>query len=235
MHGLGAMFADRREAGRKLAARLEAYEARRPVVLALPRGGVPVAYEVAAALQAPLGVVFVRKIGAPGHAELGIGAVVDGAEPQVVLNAELERLTGATPAYVEETVRKELEEIERRRKAYLGGREPLPVRERAVLVIDDGIATGGTVRAALKGLKRAGAHPIVLAVPVAPADILPVLQREADEVIVLETPDPFLAVGLWYADFAQTTDEEVVSLLEAARRRPTQTPPGEAPRPSSGP
>jgi len=234
MHGLGAIFADRREAGRTLAARLEPYEAQRPVVLALPRGGVPVAYEVAEALQAPLDVLFVQKIGAPGHEELGIGAVVDGEHPQVVLNAEIERLTGATPDYVEAEVRKELQEIERRRKAYLGGREPLPVRDRTVLLIDDGIATGGTVRAALQGLKRAGAHPVVLAVPVAPADSLPVLKGEADEVIVLETPEPFFAVGLWYADFAQTTDEEVVSLLEAARRRPAQTPP-EAPGPSPPP
>jgi putative phosphoribosyl transferase len=231
MHGLGATFADRREAGRKLAARLEPYEAQRPVVLALPRGGVPVAYEVAEALQAPLDVLFVQKIGAPGHEELGIGAVVDGENPQVVLNAELERLTGASQAYVEEQVRLELEEIARRRKAYLGGREPVSVRDRLVLLIDDGIATGGTVRAALKGLKRAGAHSVVLAVPVAPPDILPVLRREADEVIALETPEPFYAVGIWYVDFAQTSDEEVVALLEKARRRPAQTRPGEAPQP----
>ena len=230
MHGLGAIFADRREAGRALAARLEPYAARRPVVLALPRGGAPVAYEVAVALDAPLEVLFVRKIGAPGHAELGIGAVVDGAHPQVVLNPQLEELTGATPAYVEAQVRSELEEIERRRRAYLGGREPVPVRDRTVLLVDDGIATGGTVRAALKGLKRAGARQVVLAVPVAPPDILPILRREADEVVVLETPEPFMAVGLWYADFAQTTDEEVVSLLEAARRRPRETHPGETPR-----
>lgn len=219
MHALGPIFADRREAGRRLAERLEPYAALRPVVLALPRGGAPVAFEVAQALDAPLDVLFVRKIGAPGHAELGIGAVVDGENPQVVINPQLEQLTGATPQYVEAEIRRQLEEIERRRKAYLGGREPTPVRDRSVLLIDDGIATGGTVRAALKGLKQAGAHPVVLAVPVAPPDILPVLRREADEVIALETPEPFMAVGLWYADFAQTTDEEVVSLLDAARRR----------------
>jgi putative phosphoribosyl transferase len=184
---------------------------------------------VAEALQAPLDVLFVQKIGAPGHAELGIGAVVDGENPQVVLNPELQRLTGATPEYVEDQVRQELEEIARRRKAYLGGREPLPVRDRTVLLIDDGIATGGTVRAGLQGLRRAGAHPVVLAVPVAPADSLPVLKREAEEVIVLETPEPFIAVGLWYADFAQTTDEEVIRLLEAARRRPEKPPPAEPP------
>jgi putative phosphoribosyl transferase len=232
MHGLGPIFADRREAGRRLAAKLEPYAAQRPVVLALPRGGVPVAYETALALDAPLDILFVRKIGAPGHAELGIGAVVDGEDPQVVLNPQLEELTGATPAYVEAQVRKELEEIERRRKAYLGGRAPAPVRGRTVLLVDDGIATGGTVRAGLKGLKRAGARQTVLAVPVAPPEILPVLRGEADEVVVLETPEPFLAVGLWYADFAQTTDEEVVSLLDAARRRPQAPDPGEAPGPS---
>lgn len=235
MPGLGAIYADRRDAGRRLAARLEAYEAQLPLVLALPRGGVPVAWEVAQALQAPLDVLFVRKIGAPGHAELGIGAVVDGADPQIVINPQLEALTGATPDYIQAQVQKELEEIERRREAYLGGREPIPVRDRTVLLIDDGIATGGTARAALKGLKRAGARHVVLAVPVAPAEVLPVLQREADEVIALETPEPFLAVGLWYADFDQTTDEEVVSLLEAARRRSREAGPEEEGRPPAPP
>jgi putative phosphoribosyl transferase len=216
MNGRDAIFADRRDAGRRLADRLRAYEAEDPIVLALPRGGAPVAFEVAEALHAPLDVLFVRKIGAPGHPELGLGAVVDGHDPQVVMNPELEGL--ADPEYVAERVREELAEIERRRKAYLGGRPPLPVRGRTVLLIDDGIATGGSVRAALRGLKKAEARRIILAVPVAPKETLPVLEGEADEVVALATPEPFFAVGLWYGDFTQTTDEEVVDLLGKARR-----------------
>lgn len=216
MNGRGAIFADRTEAGRVLAGKLRPYEAEDPIVLALPRGGVPVAYEVAEALHAPLDALFVRKIGAPGHPELGLGAVVDGHDPQVVMNPELEGL--ADRAYVEQRVREELAEIERRRKAYLGGRAPLSVRGRTVLLIDDGIATGGSIRAALRGLRKANAKRIVLAVPVAPEQTVEALRREADEVIALETPEPFFAVGLWYSDFTQTTDEEVVRLLEASRR-----------------
>jgi putative phosphoribosyl transferase len=211
-----AIFADRRDAGRRLVEKLRPYEAEDPIVLALPRGGAPVAYEVAEALRAPLDVLFVRKIGAPGHAELGLGAVVDGDDPQVVMNPELEGL--ADPAYVAQRVKEELAEIERRRTAYLRGRSSLSVRGRTVLLIDDGVATGGSVRAALRGLRKANARRIVLAVPVAPPEILPTLRAEADEVIALETPTPFFAVGLWYADFTQTTDEEVVALLDKARR-----------------
>jgi putative phosphoribosyl transferase len=228
-------FADRREAGRRLAERLAPYEAEDPIVLALPRGGVPVAYEVAEALHAPLDVLFVRKIGAPGHAELGIGAVVDGHDPQVVLNPEFESLVAAYPGYVDEQVKEELEEIERRREAYLGGRAPMDVRGRVVLVIDDGVATGGTMHAALHAMKRAGARRVILAVPLAPPTALPTFRGEADEIIALETPEPFLAVGLWYADFAQTTDQEVVTLLEAARRARGERGRGDRPSESESP
>jgi putative phosphoribosyl transferase len=217
MPGLGTIFADRRDAGRKLAARLAPYEAVDPIVLALPRGGVPVADEVAKALHAPLDVLLVRKIGAPGHAELGVGAVVDGRDPQVVLNPEFADIVASAREFIDQEIREELEEIERRREAYLGGRPPVDVRGRVVLVIDDGIATGGTMRAALMAMRRAGARRVILAVPVAPPSVLPTFRGEADEIIALETPEPFIAVGLWYADFAQTTDREVVQILASAR------------------
>ena len=212
------IYADRRDAGRKLAAALRDYVDQDPLVLALPRGGVPVAYEVAVELVAPLDLLFVRKIGAPGHPELGLGAVVDGADPQVVMNPEVERMVEPRPGYVEEQIRRELVEIERRREAYLGGRRPTPVRDRTVLLIDDGVATGGTVRAALQGLRTAQASRVVLGLPVGPPDVVASLGEDADEVVCLLTPQPFYAVGLWYGDFTQTTDAEVVGLLAEAER-----------------
>lgn len=215
------IFADRREAGRKLAQALMAHAAEDPIVMALPRGGVPVAFEVAEALAAPLDLLFVRKIGAPHHPELGLGAVVDGADPQVVLNPSVMRMVSPPPGYVDEQVRRELLEIDRRRRAYLGDRQPLPVRGRTVLLIDDGVATGGTVRAALQGLESAGVRRLVLGVPVGPADVVASLKAEADEVVCLATPEPFYAVGLWYGNFDQTTEQEVVDLLAqvGGRRR----------------
>lgn len=210
------IFADRREAGRKLAEALRGYVAEDPVVLALPRGGVPVAFEVAEALAAPLDLLFVRKIGAPHHPELGLGALVDGADPQVVLNEQVMQMVSPPPGYVDEQVRRELKEIDRRRQAYVGEREPTPVRGRTVLLIDDGVATGGTVRAALQGLESAGVSRLVLGVPVGPADVVASLKAQADEVVCLATPEPFYAVGLWYRDFDQTSDDEVVELLARA-------------------
>jgi putative phosphoribosyl transferase len=210
------IFVDRKDAGRKLAAALKDYAAEDPLVLALPRGGVPVAAEVAQALNAPLDLLFVRKIGAPGRPELGLGAVVDGADPQIVLNEALLREVDPPPGYIEMTAHRELEEIERRRAAYVGEREPIPVHGRTVILVDDGVATGGTVRAALRALRKAGARRVILAVPVAPEDVLDSLRAEADEVVVLATPRPFHAVGLWYQDFTQTSDQEVVQLLARA-------------------
>lgn len=225
------IFNDRREAGRQLAEALRRFAVDRPVVLGLPRGGAPVAFEVAAELDAPLDVLLVRKIGAPGHPELGLGAVVDGAEPQLVINEDIERLVAPPPGYVEEQVRRELEEIARRRRLYLAGRDPVPVRDRTVLVVDDGIATGGTVRAALQGLRSAGAARLILAVPVGPIEAVSALRNVADEIVCLVTPQPFVAVGIWYRDFTQTTDAEVVDLLARAGRAAPRTVAEQTPRP----
>jgi putative phosphoribosyl transferase len=214
--GSAAIFEDRRDAGRRLAQAALGYAAEELIVLALPRGGVPVASEVAQMLQAPLDLLFVRKIGAPGHPEYGIGAVVDGDSPQVVLNDIAGRL-GVPSAYIEQQKRHELQEIERRRRAYLGNREPLAVTGRTVMIVDDGIATGGTVRASLKAMRTAGARRLILAVPVAPADTIASLRSVADELLCLATPKPFHAVGLHYRDFDQTSDEEVVRLLTQAQ------------------
>jgi putative phosphoribosyl transferase len=210
-------FRDRAEAGRQLAQRLMTYAAERPVVLALPRGGVPVAFEVAKALRAPIDLVFVRKIGAPGHAEFGLGAVVDGAHPQVVLNEDALDHVRVPPGYIKEEIQRQLQEIERRREHYLAGRRPVAVEGRVAIVVDDGIATGSTVRAALKGLSRAWPSRLVLAVPVAPRDTIERLRTEADEVICLMTPEQFYAVGEHYDDFRQTSDREVTTLLDEAQ------------------
>ena len=212
------LFADRRTAGRQLAQALQRHASADPIVLALPRGGVPVAFEVAEALGAPLDLVFVRKIGAPGHPEYGVGAVVDGIDPQLVVNPIAQEL-GITGAYIDAQAERELQEIERRRQAYVGGRKPEPVRGRTVIVIDDGIATGITVRAALQGIRKAGAGRIILAVPVAAPDTIESLRGVADEIICLATPEPFHAVGPYYGDFTQTSDAEVISLLEQSRQK----------------
>lgn len=216
------VFADRQDAGRRLATAVAKYADANPLVLALPRGGVPVGFEVASALGATLDILIVRKIGAPGHAEYGIGAVVDGANPQVVLNEEAMRIVRPSPDYLEAEKNRQLAEIERRRETYMEGRPPVPVEDRTVIVVDDGIATGGTVKAALRSLRRAGARRIILAVPVAPPDTIEALAQEADEVVCLSTPEAFRAVGLHYENFEQTSDEEVVSLLHRARSIPVR-------------
>ncbi|WP_457090386.1 phosphoribosyltransferase [Microvirga sp. P5_D2] len=211
-------FRNRAEAGRQLVPRLMAYADQNPVILALPRGGVPVAFEVAQALRAPLDLIFVRKIGAPGHAEFGLGAVVDGAHPQVVLNEEALGHVKVPPGYIEDETQRQLKEIERRREHYLAGKSPINVAGRVAIVVDDGIATGSTVRAALKGLSRARPARLILAVPVAPQDTLARLASEADEVVCLMTPEPFYAVSEHYDDFSQTSDREVMRLLDEAQR-----------------
>ena len=212
------IFRNRRDAGRRLAAALAPYSESRPVVLALPRGGVPVGFEVAKALAAPLDVLLVRKIGAPGDEELGLGAVVDGHDPQLVLNEDLVRAVAPPPGYIEAEEQRQLAEIERRRRHYIGDCSPIAVEGRTVIVVDDGIATGATVKAALRGLARNRPARLVLAVPVAPADSLQELSAECDEVVCLATPEPFYAVGPHYRDFRQTEDAEVVSLLDEARQ-----------------
>jgi predicted phosphoribosyltransferase len=213
----GCSFEDRRAAGRRLAGALQRFKDKDPVVLALPRGGVPVAFEIAKALEAPLDVLLVRKIGAPGHEELALGAVVDGLHPQMVLNEEIIELAPPPAGYIERAKREQLAEIERRRHLYRGDEAPIEVAARTVIVIDDGIATGATVKAALRGLRRNGPRQIVLAVPVAPEESLRDLAGECDELICLSSPSPFFAVGAHYEDFSQTTDEEVITLLSQAK------------------
>lgn len=211
-------FRDRTEAGQRLAQHLSHLRDEDPVILALPRGGVPVAFEVARALRAPLDLVIVRKIGAPGHAEFALGALVDGAPPQTVLNDRIIAMLHVPRAYIEDETRRQTEEMARRRDAYLGSRPRIPLRGRTVVVVDDGIATGATVKAALKGLAQAQPGRLVLAVPVAPPDALAEIRPLVDELHCLLAPDPFRAVGLFYDDFSQTTDQEVVTRLNEARR-----------------
>jgi len=210
------IFADRFDAGRRLAEALQHLADRDPVVLALVRGGLPVAYEVAKALSAPLDVVLVRKIGAPSQPELAVGAVVDGAQPEIVSNPEIMAMLGLSQSYVEAEAKRQLVEIERRRAAYLRGRPPVDVRGRTAIVVDDGIATGATTRAALHAVRRRQPSRLVLAVPVAPADTLERLAADADEIVCLDRPEPFGAVGYFYGDFAQVSDQEVVDLLDRA-------------------
>ena len=216
MTGGQPAFANRRDAGRKLAARLAGFAGLHPLVLALPRGGVPVAFEVAQALRAPLDLVMVRKIGAPGMAEFGIGAVVDGHDPQLVLDDMNVRLVRPPQGYVDAEVQRQLEEIERRRRAYLPGRAPPAVTGKAVIVVDDGIATGNTAKAALRALRGGRPDRLMLAVPVAEAAAAEALAAEADEVVSLHLPERLRSVGEHYADFTQTTDAEVIRLLGAS-------------------
>jgi putative phosphoribosyl transferase len=208
------MFANRRSAGRQLSRRLQHLRDEKPVVLALPRGGVPIGFEIAERLDAPLDIVLVRKIGVPWQPELALGAVVDGADPQVIINQTLAAELAVDESYITSETARQLEEIERRRKIYLGDRPSVPVAGRTAIVVDDGIATGSTVRTALRAIRNAGAGKIVLAVPVAPADTLEELRGEVDEIICLSTPSPFIAVGAHYAEFAQLVDADVVSLLD---------------------
>lgn len=221
----GLVFADRRDAGRRLAAELLPRHYADPVVLALPRGGVPVGFEVARALGAPLDVLLVRKIGAPGQPELGLGAAVDGAEPQIVMDADLVRLVAPPAGYVEHEIERQLGEIERRRQLYAGARPPVSATNRTAVVVDDGIATGGTARAALRAIRRLGPRHLVLAVPVASEDILEGLAPEADEVIAVSRPAQLHAVGGHYEDFTQTSDDEVIRLLDEAAKSGPSTPP----------
>jgi putative phosphoribosyl transferase len=207
------IFMDRREAGGRLAQALAHLAGDDVVVLAIPRGGVVVAGAVAQALDAPLDIVVPRKVGAPGNPELGLGAVAPGVR---VLD---ERLIGdlRVPSdYIEREIAAQEREIERRQRAYRGGRPPLAVEGKVAIVVDDGVATGGTAVAAARWARQAGAQRVVLAVPVAPAQALRTLGREVDELVVLATPDPFYAVGQWYSDFRQVSDHEVVELLSPA-------------------
>jgi putative phosphoribosyl transferase len=213
------VFSDRSEAGRRLAERLVRFKAERPLVLALPRGGVPVGFEVAVSLDAPLDLILVRKIGAPFQPELAIGAVVDGEHDETVLNRDLVAALQIAEGYVERERAKQLEEIERRRRLYAAGRPRIDARDRTAIVVDDGIATGATMEAALGAVRRAGPRRLVLAVPVAPPDTIERLRPQVDEVECLLIPDYLGAIGSFYADFRQLSDGEVVALLEQAAAR----------------
>jgi predicted phosphoribosyltransferase len=207
-------FKDRAEAGRKLALALAGYRDQLPVVLALPRGGVPVAAEIAAALEAPLDLVLVRKIGVPFQPELAMGAVVDGGSPIVVRNEDVIRLAGLSEAEFEAVRDSELIEIDRRRQRYLGHRKRVEVAGRTAIVVDDGIATGATTRAALRATRLRKPQRLVLAVPVAPSESLAAMREEADDVVCLESHELFGAIGFYYKDFRQISDEEVISILK---------------------
>jgi putative phosphoribosyl transferase len=213
---MATYFQDRRDAGRRLAARLGHLVGARPVVVGLPRGGVPVAYEVARALAAPLDVIVVRKLGVPFQPELGMGAL--GEDGVRVLNDEVIRAARVTDAELAAVEAREATEVAVRARRFRGDRPMVALSGRTVVLVDDGLATGGTARAAVAVARAHGAARIVLAVPVAPPGTAQALARVADEVIVLSQPEPFVAVGAFYADFTQTTDDEVVALLAAAHR-----------------
>ena len=183
-------------------------------MLALPRGGVPVAAEIATALRAALDLVLVRKIGVPQQPELAMGAVVDGGHPLIVRNDDVIALAGIDQAEFEAVCRRELAEIERRRQRYLGSRRPVDVADRVAIVVDDGIATGATTRAALRATRMRNPRKLVLAVPVAPTESLAAMRQEADEVVCLEDYESFGAIGYYYADFRQVSDQEVIDILD---------------------
>jgi predicted phosphoribosyltransferase len=206
-------FVNRVEAGRLLAKALASYKGQHPVVLALPRGGVPVAAEIAPVLGAPLDLILVRKIGVPSQPELAMGAVVDGGAPITVRNDDVIRLTGVTEEEFAAVRAEQLAEIERRRVKYLGNRAHPDVAGRVAIVVDDGVATGATTRAALQATRMRKPSKLVLAVPVAPTDSLANLRELADDVVCLEDHEMFGAIGLYYSDFRQVSDDEVIKLL----------------------
>lgn len=210
------LFKNRIESGKALAERLANYAGKGTIVLALPRGGVVVGYEVAKALCVPLDVIITKKIGAPGAPEYAIGAVAENG--QALLNDEEIRLMGISPRYIQEEIRRKKEEIEHRIDLYRGGKRLRKLKGLRVILVDDGIATGFTVQTALRAIKAENPREIILAVPVAPLEVVDDLTQMVDTVVCLATPSPFIAVGAWYGTFEQTTDEEVKSLLDAARK-----------------
>lgn len=214
-----ALFRDRKDAGRKLAQKLTAYTGRSDViVLALPRGGVPVAYEVALALRVPMDIFIVRKLGWPGHEEMAIGAIASGGVK--VLNEDIVQYLNIPEALIDAVAQRELRELERRERAYRGNRPPLEVKGCIVIVIDDGLATGASMRAAIVGLRAHSPAQIVIAVPTSALETCEALEPEVDHIICATTPEPFYGVSRWYEDFSPTTDEEVRMLLQDANRQP---------------
>jgi predicted phosphoribosyltransferase len=216
-------FEDRRDAGRALAAGLRAYARRSDVVvLALPRGGVPVAYPVAEALDAPLDLFLVRKLGTPGHRELAMGAIASGGGR--VLNDEVVKWHGIPPDAIDAVAREEMQELQRQEAAYRGGRDGVPLGGRVVILIDDGLATGSTMRAAVRAVRQQAPARVVVAVPVGARETCDTLARVADEVVCVRMPEPLSSVGEWYLNFDQTSDEEVRQLLNAHVRTATPHP-----------
>jgi putative phosphoribosyl transferase len=211
-------FADRHHAGKLLARALISYKAANPVVLALPRGGVEVGYEVARLLEAPLDIIIARKVGAPAEPELALGAVVDGDHPELVLNEEVCRLFNISRDFLSRITQAELKEIHRRQKVYRRGHPPVPIDNSTVILVDDGIATGASIKAAIRGLRRRPIDKLVLAVPVAPPSTLSELRPLVDDIVCLMAPEDFGAVGAFYGNFDQTTDLTVIELLDQARR-----------------
>jgi putative phosphoribosyl transferase len=210
-------YENRQQAGRNLAVLLERFRGSDAAVLAIPRGGVVVGYEVAEALELELDVVVPRKIGAPGQPELAIGAVASWGDHDAILDEQSVRILGVSREYIEREVRAQLAEVTRRLLAYRGTADPPRVEGRSVILVDDGIATGYTTRAAAIALRNLNASSIILAVPVAPLDSLQAIKPYVDEIVCPRTPYPFLAVGYWYRDFEQVSDDEVVALLRAYR------------------
>lgn len=212
------LFADRRDAGRKLAAKLGSFAGKPDViVLALPRGGVPVAFEVAQALDAPLDVILVRKLGTPGQEELAMGAVASGGVR--VLNEGVTQALNVPRQVIETVTQREQQELERREQLYRNGRPAPDLHGKTVILVDDGLATGATMVAAVKGVRAQGAERVVVAVPTAALETCAAFEQVVSAVVCAETPEPFVSVGMWYADFAQTTDAEVRELLARAAQR----------------
>jgi len=210
------MFEDRVEAGRKLAKELLTYRGQKIVVLAIPRGGVVVGYEVAKELNAPLDIIVPRKIGAPDNPELAIGAVTQ--DGTVILNPQLMQYLGVSEIYVQEEVRNQVNEIERRIKKYRGEKAYPSLKDKIVILVDDGIATGYTMRAAIASIKKQKPSILIVAVPVGPPDTIQTLKSEADKVVCLSTPEMFQAIGQFYRNFSQTSDEEVIHLLQLSKK-----------------
>jgi putative phosphoribosyl transferase len=220
--GFDLPFSDRREAGAELAERLKHYRNRNDViVLALPRGGVPVAYAVAEALHAPLDVFLVRKLGLPGHRELAMGAIASGGVR--VLNQYVVKALSIPPEIIDDVAREEQAELERRERAYRDGRPLADVKDRTVLLIDDGLATGSTMKAAVEAVRLLGPARIVVGVPVGAPDTCREFADVADEIVCARTPERFAAVGQWYRDFSETTDDEVRRLLQSSRGSPARS------------
>lgn len=225
-------FASREEAGEALAKELTGLTLQRPVVLALPRGGIPVGLKVAQALGAPLDLLMVRKVGVPWQPEFAAAAIGDGEQHELVLNETAMSMAGLVAGDLRASIKEELAEIERRRTLYLAGRPPVAIRDRSVIIVDDGIATGTTLRVAIKALRKRGPKELIVAVPVGPPDTIATLRSEVDRVVCVSQPEPFYAIGNFYGDFHPLSDGEVTSLLaQAPRDVPEAPPPAPPPQP----